>query len=176
MNYGRAITLMDDEGRLVGGGMQDVNTRGGVFGPGGFGGGIFDQSLGGLGATWGNTASDPEVVKWQTDINTALKEVGYNPIPVDGRLGAETCGAYQLFLNDAAIRDRVSDATYEKISSYNVGPCNGYTLPTKASGAGPGPGPGTSQAGMGGDMNTILMVGGIAALGLGAFLLAKKKR
>lgn len=181
MNYGRAITLMDEEGR-VSGGMEDVNPQGGVFGPGGFGGGIFDQSLGlaGLGSvkdpsggTWHNATSDPAVVAAQNDINVALKQVGYNPIPVDGILGPAVCGAYELFRTDAALRDKVSDDVYNKLQAYYVGPCEALTLPTKASG--PGPGPGGGGGGGMGDMNTIFMVVGVAALGLGAYLLARKK-
>lgn len=53
MNTGTRILLMDEQGnyRHVSGAEHDVRTRGGVFGAQGYGGGIFDGSLDGLGDT-----------------------------------------------------------------------------------------------------------------------------
>jgi len=46
MNYGRSVLLMSDGARQVSGGMEDAQTRGGLFRAGGNGGGIFDGSMG----------------------------------------------------------------------------------------------------------------------------------
>lgn len=56
MNYGRQVLL--DVPSYPTGGMAapDVNTRGGVFGPQGYGGGVFDGSMHGLGQTTGGDA------------------------------------------------------------------------------------------------------------------------
>jgi len=98
--------------------MLQVKTRGGVFGPGGYGGGIFDGSqmgFGGLGSVafeqaaagigadtgafkWCSKASpcptgDPRVSALQKALNTALKAHGFKPLTVDGKFGTSTCGA-----------------------------------------------------------------------------------
>jgi hypothetical protein len=98
--------------------MLQVHTRGGLFGPGGYGGGIFDGSqmgFGGLGRSEqvgygiGDTApgggfqwcskvepckvGDPRVKALQTALNTGLKAHGFKLLTVDGKLGAGTCGA-----------------------------------------------------------------------------------
>jgi hypothetical protein len=90
--------------------MIQVHTRGGVFGPGGYGGGIFDGSdmgFGGLGCVeqaaagvrgLGNTpwqwmATDPQLAKFQVALNKELTARGYKPIGTDGQLGPATCGA-----------------------------------------------------------------------------------
>ena len=98
--------------------MLQVHTRGGLFGPGGYGGGIFDGSqmgFGGLGRSEqaacgiGDTApgggfkwcskvepcatADPRVKALQTALNTGLKAHGFKLLAVDGKLGAGTCGA-----------------------------------------------------------------------------------
>lgn len=44
MNNGAFILLADAEGRM-GGGEHDVNERGGIFGPQGYGGGVFDGAM-----------------------------------------------------------------------------------------------------------------------------------
>jgi len=97
---------------------MDVHTRGGSFGAGGYGGGIFDGSemgFGGLGAaprfeqaaagvqglgafTWCSKAqpcssADPNVIQLQKDLNVALRAHGFKLLTVDGKLGAGTCGA-----------------------------------------------------------------------------------
>lgn len=101
---------------------MDVNTRGGLFGPGGYGGGIFDGSemgFGGLsgaprfeqaaagfmgfGATSGaftwcsKTApcatGDTRVKALQSALNKVLGAHKMKPLTVDGKFGAATCGA-----------------------------------------------------------------------------------
>lgn len=49
MNYGSRVLLSyDEQGREISGGTADVDPRGGVFGPQGYGGGIFDGSMSGF--------------------------------------------------------------------------------------------------------------------------------
>lgn len=59
MNYGSRVLLSyDEQGREISGGDSDVETRGGVFGAQGYGGGIFDGSMEGLGGL--NGLAGPE--------------------------------------------------------------------------------------------------------------------
>jgi len=99
---------------------MDVHTRGGLFGPGGYGGGIFDGSQMGFGATpsfeqasagimglgadtgaykWCSRTEpcptgDPRVKALQKALNTALTAHGFKTLTVDGKCGAATCGAW----------------------------------------------------------------------------------
>lgn len=72
----------------------------GIFRPGGYGGGVFDGNLAGLGRAlggnediypWGKYSAETE--KLQESTNATLKNYGYCPITVDGKLGPATCGA-----------------------------------------------------------------------------------
>jgi hypothetical protein len=68
----------------------------GIFKPPGYGGGVFDGNLNGLGDEasdypWG-TYSDT-TKKLQQTTNVALAEKAHCPIAVDGKLGPATCGA-----------------------------------------------------------------------------------
>lgn len=99
---------------------MDVRTRGGVFGPGGYGGGIFDGSgmgFGGLGCTetqsralvgFGASVSvttennppfvwlgknDARVGKLEAALNRELQARGFKPLSVDNQLGPKVCGA-----------------------------------------------------------------------------------
>ncbi len=64
MNYGSRVLLsFDEQGREVSGGMSDADPRGGVFGPQGYGGGIFDGSMGEYGGGGlGDAATDCTVL------------------------------------------------------------------------------------------------------------------
>jgi len=87
-------------------GMQ-VRTRSGIFGPGGYGGGVFDGSnmgFGGMGdyeqaaagigdIVWRGTTPDPQIKAMQVALNTELKARGFVTLTADGILGANTCGA-----------------------------------------------------------------------------------
>ena len=102
--------------------MMDVHTRGGSFGPGGYGGGIFDGSemgfggvgmgrfeqaaagVMGLGADGSGAyqwcsktqhcdTGDPRVKSLQTALNKILTAHHMKPLTVDGKFGASTCGA-----------------------------------------------------------------------------------
>jgi hypothetical protein len=99
---------------------MDWQTGDGVFKPGGYGGGVFDSNISGLGSLgnglprrasrrgWsvrgihglGDDSADyPWKVKsdktsaLQTATNVALLKAGLCPITVDGKLGGATCGA-----------------------------------------------------------------------------------
>ena len=60
----------------------------GIFKPGGYGGGIFDGNLSGLGAEYSE-----EVANTQRNLNLALTAHDMCPIEVDGKMGKVTCGA-----------------------------------------------------------------------------------
>lgn len=85
-------------------------TGGGVFRPGGYGGGVFDGNISGLGSLgaqhkcgvrglgddstdypWRAFSEKTKVLQEQTNIS--LKKAGMCPIAVDGKLGGGTCGA-----------------------------------------------------------------------------------
>jgi hypothetical protein len=99
---------------------MDVRVRGGVFGPGGYGGGIFDGSQMGLGSyeqaaagvrglgqenddfgiVWGEYSMGTQSL--QTNVNGELDARGQPLIEEDGILGPETCGAVQYLENEGA--------------------------------------------------------------------------
>lgn len=105
-------------GATVGEGML-WETGDGVFKPGGYGGGVFDGDISGLGSVGarrsvkgiGTTGlgDDSADYPWkaysektkalQTATNSLLAQAALCPIPVDGKLGAGTCGA-RKYLND----------------------------------------------------------------------------
>lgn len=87
-------------------------TGGGVFRPGGYGGGVFDGNIAGLGSLAHRAGSKQSVrglgddsadYPWrafsektktlQEQTNISLKKAGMCPIGVDGKLGGATCGA-----------------------------------------------------------------------------------
>jgi len=125
---------------------------------------------------WG--VASPNVPALQQQINASLDAAGYLPIPVTGVLDAKTCGAMQ-FMKQSMGQDLLSTAGAN---------CQAFILPTKkpasqspatAPNGSPPPSiapppptpPGThpiSSAGM-------LMIGGLALLGGGAYWYAKKK-
>lgn len=87
-NYGREVLLNPNQHYTGGLAMPDINARGGVFGPQGYGGGIFDGSMMGLGQT-----TTVDVRAWQGLLNVELRERGMNLLPVTGVLDGATCGA-----------------------------------------------------------------------------------
>ncbi len=104
----------------LGGTNMEVNTRGGLFGGGGYGGGVFDgsDSMSGVGGTasypmpvsrrsnpalgitqseafpWGVYSKNTEHL--QRSYNLWAKTTGYCQISEDGKLGPTTCGAYRV--------------------------------------------------------------------------------
>jgi hypothetical protein len=84
------------------------NAGQGIFRPGGYGGGVFDNNLSGLGSTRkrslrGLGADDTATYPWrqysdatkklQQVTNESLIKAGLCPIDADGKLGGATCGA-----------------------------------------------------------------------------------
>jgi len=137
--------------------MIQVHTRDGIFGAGGYGGGLFDGSnmgFGGLGnveqaaagvrgigaVPWTWMATDPQLAKFQVAINKELTARGYKPIGTDGQLGPATCGAWtwlglQKDINYAANPDLylmslfLSATVNGPVAQQN--PCKAITMPTK---------------------------------------------
>lgn len=108
--------------------MLEVRQRGGVFGPGGYGGGIFDGSqggFGGLGAYYGNDrppeqaaagvfgalgqiyagVENPKVRRAQQLANDVLEALNYATIEEDGKLGPATCGAIAYVYSQIPIEE-----------------------------------------------------------------------
>ena len=129
---------------------RDVNTRGGVFGGGGYGGGVFSGMGGlsayeqaaagvrGLGATvWRGKTSDPAVAQAQAQLNQFLDKCGYKSIAVDGKVGPMTCGAAAFISSPHAEACDHSMVTSPVIGEIITSVCDGYTMPTKKGGAAP---------------------------------------
>lgn len=108
MNYGRSILLGSESNRYrFRGGLEttDVATRGGIFGPHGHGGGVFDGSSALGEVTWRGESSDAGVAEVQARVNNILTGMGYSNIAVDGRLGGATCGALSLIADKGTAAD-----------------------------------------------------------------------
>ena len=79
------------------------NTGRGIFKPGGYGGGIFDGNLSGLGADeqypW--HAYSDATLALQKNANDALRARGLCTLTEDGKLGAATCGASRSLIGQA---------------------------------------------------------------------------
>lgn len=77
-------------------GSLQYNTGRGIFRPGGYGGGIFDNNLAGLGYTadslpWLKYSAD--TVEFQKDLNVLLRAAGKPTVSEDGEMGPSTCNA-----------------------------------------------------------------------------------
>lgn len=104
VNYGREV-LLNPNARYWGGmSTPDVAPRGGIFGPQGYGGGIFD-GMSGLGQTdaeefpWGRFSEHTQSLQFSTNVELAMRDLPR--VAEDGVLGPETCGA-NLFLYQMA--------------------------------------------------------------------------
>lgn len=133
--------------------MREVNTRGGVFGSGGYGGGVFDGSnsgFGGLGSVggpmyeqaaaglgaiaWRDKANpSAEVKALQAWINKVLDACGYYGIAVDGVVGPGTCGAIAMMgdLKNKGCADAYWASAPLGTMNAVIGVCQSYTMPTK---------------------------------------------
>jgi hypothetical protein len=91
----------------------------GIFKPGGYGGGVFDGDISGLGSIGKRRAprgiamrglgdaypwreKNDATIAFQSTLNAHLLAKGMCPITVDGKLGSDTCGAVK-FLNNNGI-------------------------------------------------------------------------
>lgn len=91
-NYGRQVLLNPSTEYTGGLAMPDINPRGGVFGPQGYGGGVFD-GMSGLGQT------STDIRAWQGMLNVELRNRGMEVIPVSGVVDPATCGATLYLVN-----------------------------------------------------------------------------
>lgn len=192
-------------GATVGDGML-WDTGNGVFRPGGYGGGVFDGDIAGLGSLaqrqktkrrpgrWfikglGDDAADyPWRVKsdktaaLQTATNVSLKKAGMCPITVDGKLGGATCGARNyLTVNSQQIFG-------QEMSFANPSACDAHSgelvrPKSSASGCGAGgaapalPGePPIVEAGMSSSTKRALGFAVGGILAIGAVVMLRKKR
>lgn len=182
------------------------DTGEGIFKPGGYGGGVFDGDISGLGTLsqirrqksrgyrpvrgLGDDASDyPWKVKsdktaaLQAATNQLLAEAALCPLTVDGKLGPGTCGA-RKYLNDN------KDKFFTGISEIaNPSTCLSFTLPaTLASGCGAGKAPSSistapqpvidldASAGMSSSTKRALGFAFGGILAIGAVVMLRKKR
>lgn len=192
-------------GDTVGEGML-WETGQGIFKPGGYGGGVFDGDISGLGSLsagkkrrrfrlgpirgLGDDASDyPWKVKsdkttaLQQATNQLLAEAALCPLTVDGKLGPGTCGA-RKYLNDN------KDKFFTGISEIaNPSTCQSFTAPAALStgcGAGKAPTSITSapqpvidldaSAGMSSSTKRALGFALGGILAIGAVVMLRKKR
>lgn len=101
-----AVFKPDDFNRPVvsGLGSLQVNTGRGIFLPEGYGGGIFDENISGLGYSVSNLpwhSYSPDTLNLQQDLNKALKDLGQPSISEDGKLGDATCSAAKYVQNSS---------------------------------------------------------------------------
>lgn len=146
---------------------QQVDTRGGVFGSGGYGGGIFDGSLSGspeatarplfrqatagcapcgaLGAaaaySYCNEMADDRIKAFQRNMNSIADRLGYQPIAVDGQLGPATCGMFAK-LGEENNSGKITTAEWRTMPT-DIGAivmsCDTYTMPKKKGSSVPEP-------------------------------------
>lgn len=182
MNYGREVLLGNAAERaMFTGGLAtpDVATRGGVFGPQGYGGGIFDGSTA-LSGTRSGLGVDDSRMPWkeyseytgdvQGQLNARLHDAGYCPIPVDGYLGPVTCGA---------ALEVAPDLHSTSCQSHKPPRLRTDGCPGSPKGSQPGK-PDTEIAPPGPSTGNLFWIGaGVAALGalgVGGYVLWKKRR
>lgn len=108
------------------------------------------RPLTGLGElAWRNTNYDAETAALQQALNAQLGRLGYNPIGVDGELGAKTCGAYgTLSVSDSCLKDATCAALVQKYygallggGTTSGGLCQSFTYPSKVGSTAPSPPP-----------------------------------
>lgn len=161
-NYGRQVLLNPTSYPTGGMAMPDINPRGGVFGPQGYGGGIFD-GMSGLGQ-----ASSADIRSWQGLLNVELRERGLEVIPVTGAIDAATCGATLALTNSY----NAGDAIYGPLAdALDAG--TGIAIASECSSV-PEPWP-APKARLG--TMQMLLYGGVGAVAFfGVAMLVRKKR
>lgn len=82
-----------------------------------------------LGVVFGNTTPDPKVTATQEWLNGYLKQLGYWPIDVDGKLGKGTCGACAWSFGNAPDVD-ISTAPQAFFEVWNVCASSSQVPPT----------------------------------------------
>lgn len=176
-----AVFKPDDfnrEGPVQGLGTLQYNTGRGIFLPPGYGGGIFDENISGLGYSvsnlpWHKYSAD--TLALQKDLNKALRDLGLATITEDGKLGTDTCTAAKKV--SAAPGYGYVDVPPECGKSHSSGGSS-YTPPMVASPVetsstlSPGGGAGLSRT----TKNALIFVGaGVAAVGAVYLFMRTKK-
>jgi hypothetical protein len=162
-NYGREVLLNVPSYPTGGMAAPDVNPRGGVFGPQGYGGGIFDGSMHGLGQLTTSAVRD-----WQALLNVELRDRGYGVVPITGVIDKDTCGATLMLTNAYVAGEGVYSALADALDAGQglavAGQCAAVQTPWPE----PKKRVGTMQ---------ILMYGGAGALVfVAAMMIVKRKR
>lgn len=166
-----AVFKPDDfnrEGPVQGLGALQYNTGRGIFLPQGYGGGIFDENISGLGYSvsslpWHKYSAD--TLALQKDLNKALRDMGLATIEEDGKLDTDTCGAAAKV--SASPGYGYIDVPPECNKSHpttttTTVPTAPALEPTQASALSPGGGAGLSRT----TKNALVFVGaGVAAIG-----------
>lgn len=170
-----AVFKPDDfnrEGPMQGLGTLQYNTGRGIFLPQGYGGGIFDENLSGLGYTsesipWMTYSAD--TLQFQKDLNNLLRAAGKPTISEDGKLGKNTCNACRG-IDACRPVPKSCDQQYAQTSS--PAPLPAPPLPSAESSMLPSPGGGLSRS----TKNAMIFVGaGAAAIGA-VYLFSRARR
>lgn len=160
--------------------MPNVNQRGGVFGPQGYGGGIFD-GMSGVGLPvgqnsdepkypWGQYAQSTQSLQFATNVELRMRDMP--EIGTDGILGPETCGAQKYLHETEGIAEHEPPATCQSFQYPRQDSAPSDSMPRAEAPAVDEPAE-TSRAGMG-TWGFILIAGGVAAAGI--YLATRKKR
>lgn len=85
-------------------GLGSFNTKQGIFGPGGHGGGIFQTTVSGLGTvvTGPRGVYSEATLSTQIEANAVLPRIGRDKITEDGKLGNETCSAISAIIESGS--------------------------------------------------------------------------
>lgn len=136
-------------------GIGNFNTKQGIFGPGGHGGGIFQTTVHGLGDTTvgARGVKSEATLSVQTELNAVLPRLGRASIAADGYLGNETCSAIKIVMDS--------------------GKFSGWTMPAACAGSAAVEIPEVSESEYGSPMGTgtkLAIAGGIALLAVGGYV------
>lgn len=150
-------------------GTLQYNTRRGIFRPGGYGGGIFDGDISGLGYTadslpWSTYSAD--TAEFQKDLNALLRAEGKPTLTEDGRLGKDTCNACRGIEACRPVPTNCAQQYATPAPSPVVAP------PLTVNQSAMLPSPGMSST----TKNALIFVGaGAAAIGIAYFVMKRKK-
>lgn len=177
-NYGREVLLNPQT--APGQAMPSVRQRGGVFGPQGYGGGIFD-GMSGIGLPVGAAPSDskypwmeysPSTQSLQFASNVELKMRDMPEIGTDGKLGPETCGAQQYLYEQEGLAEHEPPATCQQFQYPPAPGAAAPPAPEVPSVKAPPDGE-TRYASSLGTTGFVLIAGGVALAGV--YLATRKK-
>lgn len=182
MNYGRQVLLGSDAQRAAyTGGLvtPDVDTRGGSFGPQGYGGGIFDgtSALGNVGDYGGAVGESDCNLTSRSEITRRLQE--YLGVRQTGFIDADTCAAWDDQLPHVAGRLNLANVLDtlgiprsrcpRGMTAYAVPDCGSMVEE-----AAPEPPPPPPKKQLGTGAKVALGVGALAVLGTGVYFASRK--